>query len=94
MQYMESKMTKAPFEIGDRVDQNELTSWIYTGLSGKPGRDKHAVRRFKKGMWVLEVHAHVRPDEISRVVSIRSSDADEEFWSETRDRLMRNKWRK
>ena len=87
-------MTKAPFEIGDRVDQNRLTTWIYTGLSGKPGRDKNAVRRFKKGIWIIEVHAHVRPDKISRVVSIRSSDVDEQFWSVTRDRLMRNKWRK
>ena len=87
-------MTKAPFEVGDRIDQSELASWIYTGLRGKPGIDKHAVRRFKKGMWVLEVHAHVRPERNSRVVSIRSSAADEQFWSETRDRLMRNKQRK
>ena len=58
--YLENEMTKAPFEIGDRVGQNELASWNYTGLSGKPGKDKHAVRRFKKGMWVLEVQAHVR----------------------------------
>ena len=86
-------MTKAPFEIGDRVGQNELTSWNYTGLSGKPGKDKHAVRRFKKGMWVLEVQAHVRPDRPTRVVSIRTSDADEQFWSETRDRVARNRRR-
>lgn len=84
-------MTEAPFEIGDRVDQSDLTSWIYTGLSGKPGKDKHAARRFRKGMWVLEVYAHERPDKTSRVVSIRSTDADQDFWSETRDRLMRNR---
>jgi hypothetical protein len=86
-------MTKAPYEVGDFIEQNELATWIYTGLSGKPGRDKHAVRRFKKGMWVLEVHAHTRPDRRSRVASIRSADADDLFWSETRDRLMRHKSR-
>ncbi len=86
-------MTKAPYEVGDRIDQNDLMSWNYTGLSGKPGRDKHAVRCFKKGMWVLEVHAHESPRRPSRVVAIRSSDADEMFWSETRDRLMRHKGR-
>lgn len=86
-------MTQAPFEIGDRIGQSELASWSYTGLSGKPGIDKQATRRFKKGMWVLEVQAHVRPDKPTRVVSIRSTDADEQFWSETRDRLMKNKFR-
>ena len=86
-------MTKAPYDVGDRIDQNELKSWVYSGLTGKPGRDKHTVRRFTKGMWVLEVHAHVRRDAPSRVVSIRSSDADEVFWSETRDRLMSHKRR-
>ena len=55
-------MTKAPYEVGDRVNQNELTSWVYTGLSGRPGKDKHAVRRYKKGMWVLEILAHTRPE--------------------------------
>ena len=87
-------MTKAPYEVGDRIDQNELIGWVYTGLSGRPGKDKHAVRRFKRGMWVLEVHAHTRPDRSSRVVSIRSSDEDEHFWSETRDRLMKHKGRR
>jgi hypothetical protein len=91
---LENVMTKAPFEVGDRIDQNELATWVYTGLSGKPGVDKHAVRRFKKGMWVLEVRAHVRPEKPSRVVAIRSADEDELFWSETRDRLMRHKRRK
>jgi len=84
-------MTKAPYEVGDRISQNDLKSWVYSGLSGKPGRDKHALRRFTKGMWVLEVQAHVRRETPSRVASIRSSDADEVFWSETRDRLMRHK---
>jgi hypothetical protein len=86
-------MTKAPYEVGDRIEQSQLTSWVYTGLSGKPGKDENAVRRFTKGMWVLEIRAHENPQRPSRVVSIRSSDADERFWSETRDRLMRHKRR-
>ena len=84
-------MTKAPYEVGDRVAPSQLTSWDYTGLSGKPGVDKTAVRRFKKGMWVLEIQAHANRRRSSRVVSIRSTDADERFWSETRDRLMRQR---
>ena len=87
-------MINAPYEVGDLIDQNALTSWVYTGLSGTPGGDKHAVRRFENGMWLLEVHAHTRPDGLSRVVSIRSSDAEGVFWSETRDRLMKHKGRK
>ena len=86
-------MTKAPYEVGDRIDQNALISWDYTGVSGKPGIDENAVQRFTKGMWVLEVHDCNRPDSPCKVVSIRSSDADELFWSETRDRLMRHKTR-
>lgn len=84
-------MTKTPYEVGDCIERSELTSWNYTGLSGKPGRDKHAVRRYTKGMWVLEVHALTRTDRPSRVVSIRTSDADALYWSTTRDRLMRHR---
>ena len=38
---------EAPFEIGERVHPDQLRTWEYVGLSGKPGRDKHSVRRFK-----------------------------------------------
>ena len=87
-------MTKAPYEAGDRIDKIDLISWDYTGVWGKPGVDKRAVRRFTKGTWVLEVLDYNRPDSPIWVVSIRSSDADERFWNETRDRLMRHKGRR
>ena len=48
---------EAPFKTGERVHPDQLRTWEYVGLSGKPGRDKHSVRRFKKGDWTLEVHA-------------------------------------
>lgn len=86
-------MTDTPYQVGDRVDTKELISWVYTGLSGKPGKDKDAVRRFKKGIWVLELRAHENPGRASRVVSIRTSDADEVHWQETRQRQMRHKTR-
>lgn len=79
-------MTGPPFEIGDRVEPSQLVSWVYTGLSGKPGKDKNAVRRYKKGIWVLEVRAHEHSTRTSRVVSIRNSDDDETFWRESRQK--------
>lgn len=90
---LEVRDEKAPFKIGDRVDANDLKSWVYTGLSGKSLKDKDAVRCFTKGMWVLEIYTHVRADRDSRVVSIRSADTAIESWRATRDRLMRNKSR-
>jgi len=84
-------MTGPPFQIGERVHQTQLLSWVFTGLSGKPGKDENAVRRFKKGSWVLELRAHEKPARASRVVSIRTSDEDEIHWRETRQRLMRHK---
>jgi len=79
-------MIGPPFEIGERVDPGQLASWVYTGLSGKPGKDKNAVRRFKKGIWVLEVRAHEHSTRTSRVVSIRNSEEDETYWRETRQK--------
>lgn len=84
-------MIEPPFQVGERVHQSQLASWAYTGLSGKPGKDKNAVRRFKKGIWVLEVFAHERSARASRVASIRNSDEDEIYWRETRERLMRHR---
>ena len=86
-------MIKAPFQVGDLVRSNELATWNYTGLAGKPGVDKDAVRRFTKGSWVLEVGAHRNTSRTSRVVSIRTSDEDEAYWKETRQRLMRHRSR-
>lgn len=86
-------MTEAPFEVGERVHPNQLISWVYTGLSGKPGRDDAPVRRFKKGSWILEMHAHEKSMSPSRVVSIRTFDEDTTHWQETRERRMRHKIR-
>jgi hypothetical protein len=82
---------RAPFEVGERVHASDLGAWTYTGLSGKPGKDKHAVRRFKKGIWVLEVYAHEDPSRASRVASIRTAAEDALHWQETRQRLVRHK---
>lgn len=82
---------EAPFRIGDRVTRDQLRTWEYVGLSGKPGRDKHSMRRFKKGDWTLEVGAQKNPRSPTRVVSIRTLAEDEEHWAETRARLMRHK---
>jgi hypothetical protein len=82
---------EAPFKTGERVHPDQLRTWEYVGLSGKPGHDKRSVRRFKKGDWRLEVHAHKDPRALSRVVSIRTLAEDDEHWTETRMRLMRHK---
>jgi len=82
---------EAPFEIGERIHPDQLQTWVYAGLTGKPGRDKHAVRRFTKGDWTMEVRAHKDPRTPSRVVSIRTLAEDDEYWVETRMRLMRHK---
>ena len=82
---------EAPFEIGDRVEPDQLRTWKYVGLRERPGRDKHSVRRFKKGDWRLDVRAHKDPHSPLRVVSIRTLVEDDQHWTETRARLMRNK---
>ena len=82
---------EAPFKVGQRVHPEELLHWDYTGLSGKPGRDKNAVRSFRKGDWVMELYAHSNPGASTRVVSIRTLAEDTRHWTETRARLMRHK---
>lgn len=82
---------EAPFKIGERVHPDQLRTWKYAGLSGKPGRDKHSVRRFKKGVWTLEVRAHQNPGRLTQVVSIRTLAEDDEYWAKTRTRLTRQK---
>jgi hypothetical protein len=84
-------MIQVPFRVGERVHPDQLAAWTYTGLCGKPGKDKDAVRRFRKGLWVLEVQALENPGRATRVVSIRSADEDNHHWRETRQRLMRNR---
>ena len=84
---------EAPFSVGERVNREQLRTWEYVGLSGKPGIDKHSVRRFKKGDWTLEVRAHKDPLSPTRVVSIRTLAEDDQIWSETRTRLMRFRYK-
>ena len=84
-------MTEKPFQVGERVHPKELIAWTYTGVSGRPGKDKMALRRFTHRGWVLEIEAHADPARAARVMSIRTSDQDSVHWQETRQRLMRNK---
>ena len=83
---------EAPFGVGDRISADHLIDWEYRGLSGKPGQEG-ARRRFVKGQWVLEVRAMANPKARTRVTSIRTQDADEIHWQETRERRMRYKRR-
>ena len=84
-------MGDMPFRIGERIRPDQLATWNYIGLSGRPGRDRHAVRRYRKGDWVLEIHATLSFKNPSFVTSIRTAAEDDAFWKETRQRLMRNK---
>lgn len=84
-------MNEAPFRVGERVRPDQLVTWTYTGLSGRPGLDKHAVRRYRKGEWILEIRANPKSGTVSVVTSIRTADQDDQFWKDTRHRLMRNK---
>lgn len=79
-----------PFQVGEEIQPKQLSAWAYTGLSGIPGKDKNAVRRFKKGGWVLEVRAHQNRARVTRVVSIRTTTEDDTHWAQTRQRLMRH----
>lgn len=84
---------EAPFGVGERVDPEQFGTWEFVGLSGRPGLDKHSVRRYKNVDWTLEVRAHQDPRSSTRVVSIRTLAEDAHHWSETRARLMRHKTR-
>lgn len=84
-------MHEAPFKVGQRIRPEDLATWQYAGLSGIPGRDKHAVRRFTKGDWSMEVRALINRSKLTSVVSIRTSEQDAMYWQETRERLMRNR---
>ena len=84
-------MNQAPFEIGDEVTPDQLLTWKYAGLTEKPGVDKHAVQRFTKGIWTVEVVAHNKRDLPTRVVSVWTVDEDQIYWSTTRQRLMRHR---
>lgn len=81
---------KTPFEVGDRIAADDLVGWEYKGLSGKPGSDEGR-RRFAKGDWILEVQAMVNPKARTRVMAIRTREADNVHWQETRERIKRHK---
>jgi hypothetical protein len=81
-------MEDAPFSIGERVNPDQLLTWSYAGLSGKPGRDERAVRRFSKGDWMMEVSAHANPRASTRVVSIRTLAEDSAYWAQKRRHLL------
>jgi hypothetical protein len=84
-------MKNSPFEVGERVHPDQLISWEYKGITGKPGLDTHAARRFVKGDWVVELRAHKDPAARTKVLSIRTRQQDAAHWSETRQRLMRHR---
>lgn len=79
-------VSNAPFQVGERVRRDQLVAWTYAGLSGKPDKDKDAVRRFKKGEWVLEVRAYGDRTRPARVLSIRTTVQDDQHWKAARQR--------
>lgn len=80
-------MTDTPFQIGERVRPSQLVAWAYAGLTGKPDKDPHAVRRYKKGQWVLEIRAYGDRTRPARVMSIRTSAEDDQHWKNARQRM-------
>ena len=75
----------SPFQVGDRVSSADLATWSYVGLSGRPDVDRNAVRRYTKGQWVLEVRALSDRNRPSRVMSVRTSGEDADWWQDQRD---------
>jgi hypothetical protein len=80
-----SAAQQPPFEIGDRIRPSELHGWTYVGLSGRPDRDAHAVRRYRKGHWCLELRAYANRALLAKVVSIRTLEEDTAWWAAKRD---------
>jgi hypothetical protein len=72
----------SPYKAGDRVRPSDLTGWAYTGLTGKPDLDPKAVRRYRKGDWVLELRALSDWRVAARVVSCRTIQEDQRWWRE------------
>ncbi len=76
----------SPFKAGDRVRPSELLGWACTGLTGKPDVDPKAVRRYRKGDWVLELTAYNDWRIAARVVSCRTVQEDQQWWRNARTR--------
>jgi len=72
--------TDQPFKAGERVRPTDLIGWSYTGLTGKPDADPKAVRRYRKGDWVLELRAFSDWRTPARVVSCRTIQEDQRWW--------------
>jgi len=85
-------MADAPYEVGQLMHPQELFSWTYTGLQGKPG-DADSVRRYVKGDWVLQVRAHADQRRSATIISIRTREQDAQWWRAWRSRLGPNEGR-
>jgi hypothetical protein len=81
-------VTEPPFLIGDWVVPKTLIGWSYSGLAGRPD-DPSAVRRYRKGDWVLELSARSNVALRARVVAIRTTLEDDAWWSDERRRRAR-----
>jgi hypothetical protein len=74
-----------PFRAGDLVRPSGLEGWAYVGLSGRPD-DVSAVRRYRKGHWVLELRARSNVGLATKVVGIRTIAEDDDWWAAERER--------
>jgi len=62
-----------------------MAGWTYVGLTGKPDQPE-ALRRYRKGDWVLELRARSNVALQTRVVTIRTTAEDEIWWAAERHR--------
>jgi len=60
-------------------------------VTGRPDADRDAVRRYRKGDWILELRAFVDRNRPARVVAIRTRAEDERWWSDERMRRLTSK---
>ena len=79
----------SPFSVGDKVRPDQLVGWTYTGLKGKPDKEKDAVRRYRKGQWIVELRAHSDRSRLARVMSVRTIAQDQAYWSDQRQRRVK-----
>ncbi len=78
-----------PFAVGEQIRPNHLVAWTYTGLRGKPNKERDAVRRYRKGQWVIQIRACTDRSRLSRVMSVRTIEQDNQYWSDERQRRIR-----
>ncbi len=70
-----------PYQIGERVAPATLMGWNYSGLSGTPDKP-NAVRRYIKGMWVMELTAWTNKRKPAKVISVRTESEDKQWWAD------------